>query len=119
MKKKWYKSKVFVITGATGDIGSAICRKFAPLGMKMFLLDLPTPKITQLRDELLDMGAESVQFYEVDLTNQEMIKNALNDIGKKEQYIDILFNNAGIGNKCSITNNGTFEEYRKVMSIKY
>jgi short-subunit dehydrogenase len=117
MKKKWYKSKVFVITGATGDIGSAICRKFAPLGIRMYLLDLPTLKITQLKDELLDMGAEIVQFYEVDITNQEMIKNAINDISQKEQYIDILFNNAGIGSKCSITNGGSFEEYRKVMSI--
>jgi short-subunit dehydrogenase len=117
MKKKWYKSKVFVITGATGDIGSAICRKFAPLGMRMYLLDLPTLKITQLKDELLDMGAEIVHFYEVDVTNQEMIKNAISDISQKEQYIDILFNNAGIGSKCSITNGCSFEEYRKVMSI--
>jgi short-subunit dehydrogenase len=117
MKKRWYKSKIFVITGASGDIGSAICRKFAPLGMRMYLLDLPNPKITQLKDELLGIGAESVRFYEIDVTNQEMIKNAINDIGKNEQYIDILFNNAGIGSKCSITNIGSFEEYRKVMSI--
>ena len=117
MKKKWYKSKVFIITGATGEIGSAICRKFAPLGMRMYLMDLPNSKVTQLKDELMDLGAESVQFYEVDVTDQEMIKNAINDIGQKEQYIDILFNNAGVGSKCSITNNGTFEEYRKVMSI--
>jgi short-subunit dehydrogenase len=117
MKKKWYKSKVFVITGATGDIGSAICRKFAPFGMRMYLLDLPNTKITQLRNELMDMGAESVEFYEVNVTNPEMIKNAINDIGKKEHHIDILFNNAGIGSKCSITNNGSFEEYRKVMAI--
>jgi short-subunit dehydrogenase len=117
MKKKWYKGKVFVITGATGDIGSAICRKFAPFGMKMYLLDLPNVKISQLRNELMDMGAESVEFYEMNVTNPEMIKNVINDIGQKEQYIDILFNNSGIGSKCSITNNGSFEEYRKVMAI--
>ena len=117
MKKKWYKGKVFVITGATGDIGSAICRKFAPFGMKMYLLDLPNAKITQLRNELMDMGAQSVEFYEVNVTNAEMVKNVINDIGQKEQYIDILFNNAGIGSKCSITNKGSFEDYRKLMAI--
>jgi len=117
MKKKWYKSKVFVITGASGDIGSAACRKFAPLGMRMYLLDLPNPKIDSLKQDLKDLGAELVEFYEMDVTNQDQIRNAINKIGEKEKYIDILFNNAGIGSKCSITNNGTFEEYRKVMSI--
>ena len=117
MKKKWYKRKVFVITGASGDIGSAACRKFAPLGMRMYLLDLPNPKIDSLKQDLKDLGAELVEFYEMDVTNQDQIRNAINKIGEKEKYIDILFNNAGIGSKCSITNNGTFEEYRKVMSI--
>ena len=117
MKKKWYKSKVFVITGAGGDIGSAACRKFAPLGMRMYLLDLPNPKIDPLKQELKDLGAELVEFYEMDVTDRDQIRNAINKIGQKEQYIDILFNNAGIGSKCSITNDGTYEEYRKVMSI--
>ncbi len=43
--------------------------------------------------------------------------NFLKNIGEKEKYLDIIFNNAGIGSKCSITNKGTFEEYRKIMSV--
>lgn len=117
MKKNWYKSKVFVITGATGDIGSAVCRKFAPLKMRMYLLDLPNTKINSLKEELTLLGAELVEFYEMDVTNQEQVKSVMNEIGNKEHYIDILYNNAGIGSKCSITNGGTFEEYRKVMTI--
>jgi len=117
MKKKWYKSKVFVITGAGGDIGSATCRKFAPLGMRMYLLDLPNPKIDELKQELKDLGAELVEFYEMDVLDRDQINIAINKIGQKEQYIDILFNNAGVGSKCSVTNKGTYEEYRKVMAI--
>ncbi|MFX0018733.1 MAG: SDR family NAD(P)-dependent oxidoreductase [Promethearchaeota archaeon] len=117
MKKKWYKEKVFVITGASGDIGSAICRVFAPLGMRMYLLDLPNPAIDGLVEELKGLGAKYVEWLAMDLTNKEQISQVLTTIGKKEKYIDILFNNAGIGSKCSITNNGSFEEYRKIMSI--
>jgi short-subunit dehydrogenase len=117
MKKAWYKGKVFVITGASGDIGSEVCRLFAPLNMKMFLLDLPNPKLEALSKELLTLGAESVETFHVNLLNVEEIINAIKSVGEKEKYIDILFNNAGIGNKCSITNQGTFEEYRKVMAI--
>ncbi|MCK4380693.1 MAG: SDR family oxidoreductase [Candidatus Lokiarchaeota archaeon] len=117
MKKKWYKGKVFVITGASGDIGSEVCRRFAPLGMRMYLLDLPNVALDNLKDELKDLGAEYVETYEFDVTNREQIENVIKNIGEKEQYIDILYNNAGIGTTCSITNGGTFEEYRKIMSI--
>jgi len=117
MKKKWYKGKVFVITGASGDIGSAVCRAFAPLGMKTYLLDLPNPAIDGLVEELKELGAEHVEWFSMDLTNKEQISQVLKTIGEKEKNIDILYNNAGIGSKCSITNNGSFEEYRKIMSI--
>jgi short-subunit dehydrogenase len=117
MKKIWYKSKVFVITGASGDIGSEVCRLFAPLHMKMHLLDLPNPRLDKLAKELLTLGAESAETFEVDLLNKEQIIGVINKIGEKEKYIDILFNNAGIGSKCSITNDGSFEDYRKIMAL--
>ena len=117
MKKKWYKSKVFLITGASGDIGSEICRRFAPLGMRMYLLDLPNSPLNELKEEIEDLGAEDVETFEFDVTNRTQIKEVINKIGEKEKFIDILYYNAGIGTTCSITNGGTFEEYRKIMSI--
>ncbi len=117
MKKKWYKGKVFVITGASGDIGSEVCRLFAPLGMRMYLLDLPNSPLEGLVDELKKLGADHVEAFILNITNREQIEVVLKNIGEKEKYLDIIFNNAGIGSKCSITNKGTFEEYRKIMSV--
>ncbi|MFO8017294.1 MAG: SDR family oxidoreductase [Promethearchaeia archaeon] len=117
MKKDWYEDKVFVITGASGDIGSAVCREFARLGMRMYLLDLPNPKLVKLANELRDLGAHYVETMEMDVTNQSQVESVIERIGKKEKYIDILHNNAGVGSMCSLTNGGTFEEYRKIMSI--
>ncbi|TKJ19571.1 MAG: hypothetical protein CEE43_14775 [Promethearchaeota archaeon Loki_b32] len=117
MKKKWYKGKVYVITGASGDIGSEVCRKFAPLGMRIYLLDLPGTPLDKLKEELEDLGAEYVETHEFDVTNRDQIESVIKKIGEKEQHLDILHNNAGIGTTCSITNGGTFEEYRKLMSI--
>ena len=116
-KNKWYKSKVFVITGAGGDIGSEVCRKFAPLEMRMYLLDLPGVDLSALSEELLALGAESVSSLEMDVTDQQQVNDVIKKIGEKEKYIDILHNNAGIGSMCSITNAGTFEEYRRIMSV--
>ncbi|MHA1750954.1 MAG: SDR family NAD(P)-dependent oxidoreductase [Candidatus Helarchaeota archaeon] len=117
MKKKWYKGKVFVITGASGDIGSEVCRLFAPLGLKMYLLDLPNPRLDKLTEELKGLGAEYVEGLHMDVTNKEQVESVIKSIGEKEKYIDILFNNAGFGNQTSITNGGTFEEYRRIMSV--
>ena len=117
MKKKWYKGKVFVITGASGDIGSEICRLFAPLGMRIYLLDLPGPALDELVKEIKELGAEYVEAFAFDVTNREQIESVIKSIGEKEKYIDILYNNAGIGNICSITNGGTFKEYRRIMSV--
>ena len=117
MKEKWYKGKVFVITGASGDIGSEVCRLFAPLGMRMYLLDLPGPVLDELVKEIKELGAEYVEAFAFDVLNPEQVKLVIQRIGEKEKYIDILHNNAGIGNICSITNGGTFKEYRRIMSV--
>ena len=117
MKKKWYRGKVFIITGAGGNIGSEVCRKFASLGMRIYLLDLPKVPLNELKEELEKLGAEYVQTFECDVTNRDQIESVIKNIGEKEHYIDILYNNAGIGTTCSITNGGSFEEYRKIMSI--
>ncbi|MFX1329638.1 MAG: SDR family NAD(P)-dependent oxidoreductase [Promethearchaeota archaeon] len=117
MEKKWYRGKVFLITGAGGDIGSEVCRKFAPLGMRIYLLDLPGVSLNELKGELEKLGAEYVENYECDVTNREQVESVIKNIGEKEKHIDILHNHAGIGTTCSITNGGTFNEYRKIMSI--
>ncbi|MHA1229298.1 MAG: SDR family NAD(P)-dependent oxidoreductase [Candidatus Helarchaeota archaeon] len=117
MKKKWYKGKVFVITGASGDIGSEVCRRFAKLGMRMYLLDLPRPELDKLVEEVKELGAEYAEGMHLDVTNREQIESVFKKIGEKEKYIDVLFNMAGYGNNTSITNGGTFEEYRRLMSV--
>jgi short-subunit dehydrogenase len=117
MKKKWYKGKVFVITGASGDIGSAVCRKFAPLGLRMYLTDLDNPNLEKLVEEVMELGAEYAEGIPMDVTNKEQVNSVIKSIGEKEKYIDILYNNAGFGKTISVTNGGSFEEYRKIMSV--
>ncbi len=117
MKKKWYKGKVFVLTGAGGEIGRAVCRRFAPLGAKFYLIDLADKIPEEFLKELKDLGAEFVEYFVCNVTDKENISKVIKTIGEKENYIDILFNNAGIGSRCSILNDCSVEEYRKVMSI--
>lgn len=117
MKKKWYSGKVYLITGATGAIGTEVCKRFAPFGLRMYLLDLPNPDSTDLINELKKLGAEYAEFIECDITNEEQIKAAISIITEKEEYIDILHNNAGIGDRFSIESENSFERYREIMAV--
>ncbi|MHA1297887.1 MAG: SDR family NAD(P)-dependent oxidoreductase [Candidatus Helarchaeota archaeon] len=121
MKKKWYKGKTFVVTGAAGEIGSATCRKFAPLGMRFYLLDLENQmeKLTELSDELMQLGAEYAEGMVMDVTNEEQVKEVINKIAEKEKYIDILFNNAGYGDKTSVLNGSSIDNVKKMMAVNF
>ena len=117
MKKEWYKNKTFVITGAFGDIGTELCQKFATLKMRMYLLDLPSSKNESLIEKLKDLGAKHVEAIDCDVTNKVQIEKTFKIIGEKENYIDILHNNAGIGNKFTISDENSFEQYKKIMAV--
>ncbi|MHA1844351.1 MAG: SDR family NAD(P)-dependent oxidoreductase, partial [Promethearchaeota archaeon] len=114
-----YKGKTLVITGAAGEIGSAICKHFAKEKLRFYLLDLGSQltKCEELAGELLDIGAQHAESLEMDVTNPEQINSIIKKIGEKEKYIDILINNAGFGNETSITNGGTIENFRKMMAV--
>lgn len=120
---KDYNGKVFVITGATGGIGSAICRKFAEKTKKLrlYLLDLPNSNFKELEDDIKKLGVQYVESMECDVTNHEQTIEVINKIGEKEKNIDILFNNAGIGNDTTITNGKPIQEninnLRKIIKI--
>ncbi|MHA1767992.1 MAG: SDR family NAD(P)-dependent oxidoreductase [Promethearchaeota archaeon] len=116
---KNYKGKTLVITGAAGGFGHAITKKFAPLKMRFYLLDLANKIdiLKQLSEELIDLGAEFATGMVMDVTNKEQINSVINEIGKKEKYIDILIHNAGYGNQVSILNKGAVEDFRKMMAV--
>ena len=96
-------SRVALVTGGTGGIGSAICKKLADLGHKV---------ATNYRNEektqawLKDMRAQGYDFTAVkgDVTSPEEAEALVRDVEAKLGPVDILVNNAGI------TRDGTFHK---------
>ncbi len=69
--------KRILLTGATGELGKAICKRLASLGMHLILWGRDRARISQLASEL---DRQVVSHYVVDLADFQAIDEALNQV---------------------------------------
>lgn len=82
-----------LITGASSGIGRDIAREFAKRNYDIILIARNVERLEALKKELIKDYNANVIFESVDLTNREACLN----IAQKYEDIDILINNAGLG----------------------
>ena len=88
--------KSALVTGANKSIGFEVARQLAQQGIYVYLgsrnLDSGIAAMNKLKAEGLN-NAEAVQ---LDITDNESVKHARAEIGRRAKSLDILINNAGI-----------------------
>lgn len=84
------KEKIVLITGASSGIGYQTAKLLAENGYKVYEAARRTEQISSLKA----LGVESIY---LDITKEESITKAVQQIIDKEERIDILINNAGYG----------------------
>src|SRR6187455_24047 len=90
-------NKVVLITGGTGDIGSAVCKQLASSFAHVVALDLLEPKKGQIwLDEIRELGYYNIHFKHLDVTNFDQCKEVVDSIIYEHDRVDALINNAGI-----------------------
>jgi len=85
------QNKKILITGASGGIGKAICKKFIENGSTLICTSSSAERMNLLKNEF----GNNHYFYELDLSKIENLKIKIKEIIKEHQRIDILINNAG------------------------
>ncbi|MBR1880229.1 MAG: SDR family oxidoreductase [Prevotella sp.] len=88
-------NKIVLITGATSGIGLGCARKFAENGDKVILTGRNEQRLTEIRKELTDQGAE-VLTLAFDVRDREKAKKYIDDLPEEWKQIDVLVNNAGL-----------------------
>jgi 2-hydroxycyclohexanecarboxyl-CoA dehydrogenase len=88
------KGKVAMVTGGGWGMGKATVLGFAEEGVKVVIADLDEGRGNAAFREVKDKGGETL-FIKVDVTNWEMVKQAVATTLDKFGQIDILVNNAG------------------------
>jgi 2-hydroxycyclohexanecarboxyl-CoA dehydrogenase len=82
--------RVALVTGATGGIGSAICRELAAAGARVAVSDMAGAGYEELAEEI---GGVPVA---LDVTSSVSVTEAVAETGRLLGRISILVNNAGI-----------------------
>jgi len=86
-------SKVAIVTGGTGVLGSAMCKSLAKAGASVVIVGRRKEAADQLAKEIIRTGGNAFGV-SADVLNKEQLTSAKNIILDKVGKIDILINGA-------------------------
>lgn len=88
--------KSALVTGANKSIGFEVARQLAKNGIYVYLGSRNLENGREAVNKLKDEGIKNVEAIQLDVTNDDSVKAARTEIGRKTKVLDILINNAGI-----------------------
>lgn len=89
-------SKIALVTGANKGIGFEVAKQLSEKSYKVFLACRSIDRGTQAIQALKEQEYENIQFLPLDVTKDESIKNASQQLQDEGLVLDVLVNNAGI-----------------------
>ncbi len=84
------------ITGANKSIGFEVARQLLQKGFYVYLGSRSLENCHEAVEKLKSEGFVNVEAVQIDVSNDESVKNARIEVGKKTGVLDVLINNAGI-----------------------
>jgi NAD(P)-dependent dehydrogenase (short-subunit alcohol dehydrogenase family) len=92
------ENKIALVTGGGAGIGRAIAETFAREGAKVMIADRDGDAAREVADAIVKSnGAASA--HEVDVTDTAQVKKLMEEIGVAHGRLDVLVNNAGVGER--------------------
>lgn len=109
------EGKVAVVTGAGSGIGKATADKFSAEGFRVVLADIDDRRGKEIERLLKEKGGEVV-FVKTDVSSYEEVQGLVEKTVEIYGTIDVMFNNAGIGDMGSILQ-PDLEMYHKTIEV--
>ena len=106
--------KVTLIVGGTSGIGEATARLFATEGSKVIVGGRNDARGRRIAGE-----CEDVEFYHMDVLNEEDVKGAVDFTVGKHGKLDCIFNNAGYGGLRIPVDSIPVDEFDKMVAVLY
>jgi len=88
--------KTALITGANKGIGFETAKQLLQKGFYVYIGSRNLENGLQAVEKLKAINLTNVEAVQIDVTDDNSVKNARTEIGKKTEVLDVLINNAGI-----------------------
>lgn len=109
------KDKVSVITGGSRGIGEAIAHLFGKEGSKVVIADIDEKTGKEAEKKLKEAQIEA-KFVRTDVSDEESVKNLMNETVKSFGKVSVLVNNAAVSIRKSAVDT-SLEEWEKVIGV--
>ena len=93
------EDKIALITGGGAGIGRAMAETFAREGASVVIADRDEAAAQEVADAIVKSNG-AAQAYAVDVSNTDEVKALMGAIGEAHGRIDVLVNNAGVGERA-------------------
>lgn len=110
------KGKVALITGGSLGIGRATAELFAQEGAQVAVTDILAEQGKELCDSLRASGGEA-RYWQLDVTDEEQVKETFAAVEKQYGALSVLVNNAGIAGANKPTHELTQQEWDAVQAV--
>ncbi len=114
------QKKKIVITGSSSGFGKLMVETLAKKGHDVFACmrdpDSKNESISTEMKNLANSNNYSIKIVEMDVTSQESVDNAISKILEDSRGIDVVVNNAGIGN-FGVNESFSVEDMQKVFDV--
>ncbi|MEE3369139.1 MAG: SDR family NAD(P)-dependent oxidoreductase [Planctomycetota bacterium] len=111
-----HEEQVAVVTGAAQGLGLGIAHHLAQGGALVVMVDLQGEKVTAAAAEVVAAGGQARGVC-ADVTCSEQVKNLFRDVVQRHGQIDVLINNAGLGQDVAAITELSDEHWQRVIDV--
>mgnify|MGYP006084304013 FL=1 len=107
--------KTIIITGATSGFGKAIAEKFAQNSHRLIITGRRVERLNEISDTLTKSYDIDVLPLSFDLRDRAASEKSINSLKADWNQIDVLVNNAGLASGLEHFQDGSFEDWDKMI----
>ncbi len=113
---KRLEGKVAAVTGGANGLGEAIALRLGDEGAAVALLDRDEQRGREVAAQLQERGIRAL-FATADVTREDQVRAALDQVAKELGGLHVLVNNAGIEGANQPTHELPLQEWERVMAV--